>query len=89
MRIKSNGKLFDVYISDDGTMDTVITIQPVSPRKRASGGQEAEYWPEREVHFDGEYASFYRRSNGEMTDKGLRELGREACSDYDFEEVQS
>ena len=88
MRIKSSSKLFDVYLRDDGTMDTVITIQPVSPRKRPRG-QEAEYWPEQEVRFDGEYASFHRRSNGEMTAKGLRELGREACADYDFEEVQS
>jgi hypothetical protein len=82
MRIREDGKLWDVWLCDDGTLDTVIAVQPVAPKRRASGGQVAEYWPPVETRFDGEYAAEYRDKTGAMSERGLRELGREAVQDY-------
>lgn len=89
MRIKSDGRLFDIWLCDDGTMDTVISIQPVAPKKKyANAPNDTEYWPAEEVRFDGEFASSFRDKDGAMTDKGLRELGREAATDYQFEDEE-
>ena len=87
MRIRLDGKLWDVWLEDDGTMDTVISVQPVAPKRRASGGQEAEYWPCVETRFDGEYASYYRdKQTGAMSERGLRVLGKEAAAYYSYSE---
>lgn len=60
MRIRHGGKMHTVYLSDDGTLDTVIEVDG------------------KEHRFDGEYAAGYRKRNGEMTERGLRELAIEA-----------
>jgi hypothetical protein len=88
MRIRSDGKLFDVCLENDGTLDTVISVQPVAPKKRyRNAPNDTEYFPRVETRFDCEYASQYRDKDGAMTERGLRELGREACADYyEFEE---
>lgn len=75
MRIKYDGKLWDVYLLDDGTLDTVISVQPVAGNFAAQ-----------ETRYDCEFASQYRKNTGEMTIKGLRELGIGAIEDYCFEE---
>jgi len=65
MIIRYDGRQYNVYLEDDGTMDTVISIDGKTHR------------------FDCEYASSFRKRNGEMTKKGLRELAIEAIdSDY-------
>lgn len=76
MRIRHDGKLWDVFLMDDGTVDTVISVQPIARAKNA-------YSAPREVRFDSEYAAQFRRSGGSMTLRGLRELGREAIEDYE------
>lgn len=74
MRISYDRGLWDVYLIDDGTLDTVISVQPVR-------GDH----PAQQVRFDGEYASEYRYRDGELTIKGLRELGIEAAEAYKFD----
>jgi hypothetical protein len=81
MRIRYAGKLWDVRLVDDGTLDTVIAVQPVRPQSRPAG-QEPIYFPEYEARFDMEFAASYRRTDGAMTFRGLRELGREAAEGY-------
>ena len=39
----------------------------------------------REFRFDGEYASSYRRRDGSMTERGVRELARECLEDVHTE----
>lgn len=97
MRIRYAGKLWDVWLQDDGTLDTVISVQPVGRPKAHSysldGGMtyydyptdyRGPYYPALEERFDIEYASEFRRPNGEMTMRGLRVLGQEAADAYEF-----
>lgn len=63
MRIKHGDHQHEVWLGDDGTLDTVIDVDGI------------------EVRFSGEYASTYRRKDGSMTARGLRELAMEACND--------
>ena len=53
----------EIYLCDDGTMDTVISID----------GEEHR--------FDGEYASQFRDTEGNMTENGLKELAEEILDD--------
>lgn len=92
MRIRYAGKLWDVQLEDDGTMDTVVSVSPVTrPRNTAENANkypndsQGPYYPWQEVRFDSEYASEHRRPNGEMTMRGLRILGQEAAEAYDFD----
>ena len=85
MRIRTDGRLWDVFLADDGTLDTVITVQPVAPRRKPRG-QKPEYWPEQTERFSQEFAADYRRSDGSMTKNGLRALGLEAIEAYEFPE---
>lgn len=86
MRIRYAGKLWEVWLCDDGTLDTVISIRPVAKSKtnlNTSGTGNPDYdYPSQEVRFDCEYASMYRRPNGEMTMRGLRVLGQDAAESY-------
>ena len=70
MRIRQGNKLWEVNLGDDGTLDTVITVQPV-----------AGNFPEQEVRFSD--TSDYRRNDGSLTMRGFRELAKDAISDYD------
>lgn len=79
MRVRQHGKLWDVYLQDDGTMDTVISVQPVAPKKRPRN-QEPEYFPKIETRFTD--TSEMRRRDGSLTLTGLRELALEAINDY-------
>ena len=87
MKIREQGRLWNVWLEDDGTLDTVIGIQPVAIRHQHAG-QGPEYWPSLSVRFDGEYAADWRFDSGEMSEEGIRALGREAIESYDFEEAQ-
>ena len=77
MRIRQYRRLWEVRLCDDGTLDTVIEV----------GDVRGDY-PTREFRFDGEYASYYRRADGSLTLRGLRELGREAVSEYVEDEAE-
>lgn len=81
MKLKHDGRLWEVFLCDDGTMDTVISVQPVR-MKSGVHGQNPEYYPIIEERFDCEFASQYRRADGSMTLRGLRELGKEAIESY-------
>ena len=74
MRIRCNNRLWEVYLGDDGTLDTVIEVRPVR-------GDH----PAQEVRFDGEWAANFRTADGAMTQRGLRELGLEAIDAYEDE----
>lgn len=94
MRIRCEGRLWSVWLEDDGTIDTVIAVQPVArPRNTAKNFKmypsdaHGPYFPSQTVRFDGEYAASYRDSSGCMTKRGLQELGAEAVESYDFERM--
>ena len=66
MVIQTQGKRYQVYLGDDGTMDTVVTVSD-------------HYGHSTEVRFSGDDNGTYRwRHDGSMTIKGLRALGLEA-----------
>lgn len=81
MKLRQDGRLWEVFLCDDGTMDTVISVQPVRAKSRRVN-RDPEYYKTQETRFDMEYAWSYRRSDGSMTLRGLRKLGREAIESY-------
>lgn len=66
MTIRYRGKQWSVFLGDDGTLDTVITVNG------------------KDVRFDGEYASQFRKQDGSMTERGLRQLAKEAIDSFDM-----
>lgn len=67
MKIERDGKTFEVYLVDEGTLDTVIQIEGTEFVNR----------------FDQEYASSFRdEQTGELTEEGFRELAEETVEDY-------
>ena len=63
MRIMTQGKLYNVDLGDDGTMDTVIEVSDY-------------YGHSQDVRFGD--TSHLRKENGDMTLRGFRELAYEA-----------
>jgi hypothetical protein len=87
MIIRDGGKLFEVQLEDDGSLDTVISVQPVAPRKRfRNAPNDSEYYPRQEFRFSQEYAAGFRRPSGELTAVGFQYLAHEAAQDYEFPE---
>lgn len=74
VRFRYAGRLWEATLIDDGTLDTVIRVMPVA-------GDE----PAWECRFDGEYAATFRDKSGAMTERGLRELGKEAADAYPYD----
>lgn len=72
MKIRYGHQFWEVSLLDDGTLDTVIEVH--DPKT----GHSAE------VRFDGEYVAYWRRRDGSLTERGLRELGREAIEGSDL-----
>ena len=67
---------FDVYLVDDGTLDTVISVQP---RNDFAIDKAAE----QEIRFDCEYVADFRdRRIGAITDEGFEKLAHEAVEAY-------
>ena len=60
---------FDVSLGDDGTMDTVISV-------------EHELYGTHEIRYGCEYTSEYRDDTGTMTDGGFTELAYDAVDAY-------
>ena len=87
MRLNTNGIRFVVDVIDDGTLDTVIGVQPVKPRKQQHN-KPPIMWPEQEFRFsiDLQEVNHYRLKNGRLTSVGLRELGKQAIELYEFGE---
>jgi len=85
MRLNADGIRFEVSLIDDGTLDTVIGVQPVKPRKQQYN-RPPIMWPEQEFRFSIDFANNYRLKNGRLTAIGLRELGKQAINDYSFDE---
>jgi hypothetical protein len=67
---KEYGK-FDVYLSDDGTLDTVIEVY-----------NSSQLEGKREIRFSQEYAADFRDNTGAMTNDGFNELVNEAVEAY-------
>jgi hypothetical protein len=88
MRLNADGVRFQISLLNDGTLDTIIGVQPVKPRKQ-SAKQESIMWPEQTFRFslDLQKSSNYRLKNGRLTAIGLRELGKQAIELYDFGEA--
>lgn len=76
MRIKVDGKMWEVYLSDDGTMDTVVQVRPVTGHLVAQ-----------EIRFND--TSEYRDENGDFSDESFRELALEAIEGYDFDSAEA
>ena len=70
MRIIIDKKPFDVYLDDDGSLDTCISITNVETNET------------REFRFDSECAAEYRSEDGEMSARGLYELACECIDDF-------
>jgi len=85
MRLNADGIRFEVSLIDDGSLDTVIGVQPVKPRKQQYN-RPPIMWPEQEFRFSIDFANNYRLKNGRLTAIGLRELGKQAINDYSFDE---
>ena len=66
---------FNVYLEDDGTLDTVLSVSPVNQDLWARYGSS-------QIRFDCEYAASCRRKNGEMTAAGFKRLAEEAVESY-------
>ena len=75
MTITMEHHRFNVYLEDDGTMDTVLSVSPVNHDLWARYGSS-------EIRFDCEYASSFRKKNGDMTISGFRILAEEAIEAY-------
>ena len=84
MRIREQNTMFDVCLVYDGTLDTVISVQPVAPRRPASAGWDAVPWPIQEVRYSD--TSDHRDANGALTTKGFSILAHDAASGYWFDE---
>lgn len=63
---------FGVYLSDDGTLDTVISVYPYT----------VGFPDEQEIRFSQEHASLCRDETGAMTEEGFKELAEEAVEAY-------
>lgn len=63
---------FDVTLGDDGTMDTVVVVDPLD-------NIDAK---EEEISFSTEYGTLFREDDGTMTDEGFAELAEEAVDAY-------
>ena len=70
MTIRYMGGEWEVFLGDDGTLDTVVRVERVRTRE------------ERQFRYDQEYAAEWRKPTGEMTRKGLRELGKESIEQW-------
>ena len=81
MIIQTAGRRWIVELGDDGTLDTVITVQPYAILK-SPRGQQREYDVKSEFRYDAEYADSFRDTDGCMTTKGLRALGLESIDQY-------
>lgn len=76
IRIKPYGE-FNVTLSDDGTMDTVIEVSGEEEMVDEEYGQTLRY-PAKEIRFGCEYGAMFRDDNGAMTDEGLAKESVEA-----------
>lgn len=66
MKIEMDGQTFNVFLVDEGTLDTVLKIEGTDFVQR----------------FDHEYASSFRDESGDLTDEGFKELAEETVNDY-------
>ena len=85
MQMKAAGLTWDCALVDDGTLDTVIEVQPITPKRKTTQGVE-RYEPQT-VRFSQEYATqiHVRTVTGKVLHLGLRHLCREAIDAYDAE----
>lgn len=60
---------FDVYLGDDGTLDTVVEVW-------------CKDRPLKEIRFSQEYATDFRDSGGTISDNSFAELAEEAVEAY-------
>lgn len=80
IKIKPYGE-FNVTLSDDGTMDTVIEVSGEEEMVDEEYGQTLRY-PAKEIRFSCEYGAMFRDNDGAMTDEGFAELAEEAVEQY-------
>lgn len=66
---------FGVCLADDGTMDTVLTVEPFNRYIIEQIGTK-------EIRFSTEYGTEFRDDTGAMTDGGFNELALEALEAY-------
>ena len=65
---------YEVYLKDYGTLDTVLNVySPMQHYANIDG----------DVVFSQEYASQFRKENGDLTDEGFEILANEAIEEYE------
>jgi hypothetical protein len=67
---------FEVELVNDGTMDIVITVNPLNDYAIDKAGRQEFRWT-----FDGDEV-FYFDEDGRLTDKGFKELAEAAMCMY-------
>jgi len=67
MRIAVDNEEYDVWLEDDGTLDTVVSVHHVR-----------EGWTQ-EVRWSTEHGAQYRDEDGTMTDEGFKTLAEESA----------
>ena len=67
---------FDVSLGDDGTMDTVIVVEPLNDYAIDKAGTQEFRWTLEDE--DG----FYRDEDGYMTGEGFKDLAEQALEMY-------
>ena len=70
MRMKYTDEWWDVWLEDNGTLDTVVSVQQISSSKTVTST------------FSQEFAAQYRKSNGQMSLQGLKALGRDIIESF-------
>lgn len=66
---------FDVCLADDGTMNTVLTVEPSNQFIVAKVGTK-------EIRFSTEYGAEFRDAEGTISDESFAELAQEAFDSY-------
>jgi hypothetical protein len=80
MIVQAQGRRWEVHLLDDGTLDTVISVQPVAQRYDRDGNLVN---PAQEFRFSDTHD--YRRGDGSLTQAGFRLLALEAIDEYEME----
>ena len=66
---------FEISLGDDGTLDTVIVVDPLNDLAIDKAGPQ-------EIRFSTEYGAMFRDDTGAMTQLGFEELAEEAFETY-------
>jgi hypothetical protein len=85
MQIRASGFTWDCMLVDDGTLDTVIEVQPITPKYKSA--HHIEHYKSQTMRFSQEYGSQIRTNKGRVIASALRLLFKESIDAYDAESL--